>query len=344
MSLGGLDMHQPRDSWSPVASTAPSEPVGWTSVSAADAAELTHAVRDWNFEFMQLNSGEFRADGAMLQLDGVSIARVSMSRTLLQRGYAAHGLFAVFVPGAGSGPVYAQGQLVESGQCATLMEGAQLEAISHEGYMDVCVGLELRVCRPQLEALNGGSLDLARGATIAAPGPGWTKDILDRVDWLLATVTEYPQMLRDARLRASLSDHVLAAMLRFDNSPADVDAVTNEARASRRAAVRVAREFIHSRLSEPLRLSELCRHAKLKIRSLEYGFREVTGLTPVAYIRSLRLNAVRKALQQNASGPQRSISEIATDVGFWHLSQFSSDYRRLFGETPTETRHLAKHR
>ncbi len=133
-------------------------------------------------------------------------------------------------------------------------------------------------------------------------------------------------------------------MLRFDNSPADVDATTNAARASRRAAVRIAREFIHSRLSEPLRLSELCRHANLKIRSLEYGFREVTGLTPVAYIRSLRLNAVRKALQQVEPGPQRSISEIATDVGFWHLSQFASDYRRLFGETPTETRRLAKHR
>ena len=73
----------------------------------------------------------------MLQLDGVSIARVSMERTLLQRGFAARGMFAVFVPGVGSGPIYAQGQLVETGQCATLMEGAQLEAISHEGYLDV---------------------------------------------------------------------------------------------------------------------------------------------------------------------------------------------------------------
>ena len=210
--------------------------------------------------------------------------------------------------------------------------------------MDVCFGVDLTACRPQLEALNGGSLDLARGASIAAPGPAWTNDILDRVDWLLTTVTEYRQCLADHRLRASLTDHALAAMLRFDNSPADVDATTRGARASRRAAVRIAREYIHSRLPEPLRLSELCRHAKLQIRSLEYGFREVTGLTPVAYIRSLRLNAVRKALQRKTSGRQRSISEIATDVGFWHLSQFSSDYRRLFGETPSETRRLAQYR
>jgi AraC family ethanolamine operon transcriptional activator len=133
-------------------------------------------------------------------------------------------------------------------------------------------------------------------------------------------------------------------MVRFDNSPADVDATTRSARAARRVAVRIARDYIHSRLSEPLRLAELCRQAHLKIRSLEYGFREVTGLTPVAYIRSLRLNAVRSALQQTTSGPQRSISEIAMDVGFWHLSQFATDYRRFFGETPTATRRRAKNR
>ena len=203
------------------------------------------------------------------------------------------------------------------------MEGAQLEAISHEGYLDVCFGLDLTACRPQLEALTGGSVSFARGACIAAPGPTWTNDILGRVDWLLTAVMEHPQCLGDHRLRASLTDHALAAMVRFDNSPADVDATTRGARAGRRVAVRLARDYIHSRLSEPLRLSELCRHANLKIRSLEYGFREVTGLTPVAYIRSLRLNAVRSALQQKTSGPQRSISEIAMDVGFWHLSQFA---------------------
>ena len=149
-----MDIQHCQVAGSTAASAALSEPSGYTPVSSTDAAELTHDVRDWNFEFMQLSSGKFRASGAMLQLDGVSIARVSMERTLLQRGFAAPGTFAVFIPGIGSGPIYAQGQLVESGQCATLMEGAQLEAISHEGYQDVCVGLDLAACRPQLEALN----------------------------------------------------------------------------------------------------------------------------------------------------------------------------------------------
>ena len=33
----------------------------------------------------------------------------------------------------------------------------------------------------------------------------------------------------------------------------------------------------------------------------------------------------------------RSISEIALDCGFWHLSQFAVDYKLLFGESPSVT-------
>ena len=88
-SPGHMDMQLPREAGSTDASAAPSEPIGYTPVSATDADELTHDVRDWNFEFTQLSAGKFRASGAMLQLDGVSVARVSMERTLLQRGFAA---------------------------------------------------------------------------------------------------------------------------------------------------------------------------------------------------------------------------------------------------------------
>jgi AraC family ethanolamine operon transcriptional activator len=162
-----------------------------------------------------------------------------------------------------------------------------------------------------------------------------------RVEWLLTAVKEHGAGLSNPQLRTSLTDHLLAAMVRFDPSPADIDATTRRAISSRRVAVRLAREFIHARLSEPLPLSELCRHAGLKVRTLETGFREVTGLTPIAYIRSLRLNAVRRSLN-DASAQQRSISNIALDNGFWHLSQFATDYRKLFGETPMITRRRSR--
>lgn len=333
-----MDVNQTRDGGGVALPAVGSEPTGYASFGAKDPTELTEQLRDWNFEFTQLNAGKFKAQGCILQFDSVSLARMSLDRTLIQRGYAPHGMVAIFIPGAGSGPVYVRGQPVVTGQCATLGEGANLDAITHDGYLDVSFGFDLSACRAPMEWLNGGQMLVPPGTCIAAPGPAWTNDMLARIDWLLASVMEHPACLADSRLRSSLADHVLAALVQFNGATADVDATSRSARAGRRAAVRIACELIHSKLTEPLRLSELCRHSHLKIRSLEYGFREVTGLTPVAYIRSLRLNSVRRALQDNLPASKRSISEIAMDAGFWHLSQFSMDYRRMFGETPSDTR------
>lgn len=314
------------------------ESIGCSLIEATDAVRLSQQTRDRHFEFTQLKGGDFNASGAALELDGVSVARVCISQTLLHRGYAPQDMIVVMLPGQGSGPAFAHGQLLESGQCVMLAEDALLEAITHGYYVDVAFGFNMSRCRHQLVSLNDGSLGPALSATIAAPGPAWINAMGARVEWLLATVMSQPEFLDKVAVRASLADHMLAAMVRFDSCLVKVDATARIARAGRRVAVRLARDFIHSRLSEPLRLSQLCEHARVKLRTLEYGFREVTGLTPIAYIRSLRLNAVRRALLNDASAQHRSISEIAMDAGFWHLSQFAMDYRLFFGETPTETR------
>lgn len=332
------DMQQSTDSAVHATSRVVRDHKRYNPVESTDPVQFTEQVRDWSFIFTQLKPGKLTADGAMLELDGVSIGSVEISHTMLHQGYAPPGMVAVLIPGAGSGDVFAHAQRLESGQCVTLSEGACLEAVTHGRYMDVAFGFDMNACRDQLDALTGGSIGVGQGSIVAEPGRAWIEGMLARIDWLVSAVAEQPEFLDDPQKRASLSDHMLAAMGHFDNSPADVDSTTRMDRAGRRVAVRVAREFIHSRLSEPLRLSELCRHAQLKIRSLEYGFREVTGLTPIAYIRSLRLNAVRRALLNDSPVRQRSISQIAMDTGFWHLSQFARDYRLFFGETPTQTR------
>jgi len=226
---------------------------GFTILHATDASHVTELVGDWNFEYAQLKKGGFRADGALLEFDGVSLARVAMSQTMLHTGYAPRNMVAVMIPGAGCGQAFVSGQSVESGQCMTLSEGAFLEGITHGHYLDISIGFDLTACRAQLDALNGGSFGLARGMTIVAPGPAWINETQARIEWLMTSATEQPEFMSNARVRASLSDHLLAAMVRLDNAPADVDSTTRTARAIRRVAVRLARDFINARLSEPIR-------------------------------------------------------------------------------------------
>ena len=69
-------------------------------------------------------------------------------------------------------------------------------------------------------------------------------------------------------------------------------------------------------------------------RTLQYCFEDVLGINPVQYLRILRLNGARRQLREAET---RHVRDVAADWGFWHFSQFSSDYRKLFGHSPSET-------
>jgi AraC family ethanolamine operon transcriptional activator len=71
-------------------------------------------------------------------------------------------------------------------------------------------------------------------------------------------------------------------------------------------------------------------------RTLQYSFQEVLGINPVRFLRAMRLNGVRRDLK-SGSRPAASVQDIAARWGFWHLGHFVTDYKRMFGELPSET-------
>lgn len=101
-------------------------------------------------------------------------------------------------------------------------------------------------------------------------------------------------------------------------------------------AIGQIRTFINTSINEPLKVTDLCNQFHISERTLEYAFRDHFGTSPKAYIKMCRLNQVRKALRQS---PQQriKITDIANHFGFWHMGQFAADYKKLFGELPSET-------
>jgi transcriptional regulator GlxA family with amidase domain len=71
-------------------------------------------------------------------------------------------------------------------------------------------------------------------------------------------------------------------------------------------------------------------------RSLQLAFQKELGTSPVAYLRDVRLEHARRALLATSPG-EMSISRVAADAGFVHLSRFAQCYRTKFGENPSQT-------
>lgn len=102
------------------------------------------------------------------------------------------------------------------------------------------------------------------------------------------------------------------------------------------ACVRLAEDYVHAHLDESILLAGLCTVSGASPRTLQQAFRKYRGMSPMEYIRNARLEQAHRRLgDPDVTG---SVSEIALDCGFSHLSRFAYAYRERYGELPSVTR------
>jgi AraC family ethanolamine operon transcriptional activator len=300
-----------------------------------DADEFGDAMRDWNIELKQLQPGGFSAAITVLPLGPALVCAGRYNQSLLQHVGPPDDCLSINRPGRGSDPVSIHGRDVQDGEVFVSGSGAECESMNRGVLFPTALSIKLSFLQSQTHWLQDSPLLSTKGITLRSPGVKWTGNFLDAMEWLVCAVAQYPDVVHREDVCGSMLDLLLSRIdtLGVANSPLSED---RETRSARRLAVNRAREYILQNLTEPIRLSDLCKYAKTQARSLEYGFHEVVGLSPIAYIRTTRLHRVRRLLRSTAVRT-RSISEIALDCGFWHLSQFAVDYKRLFAESPSVT-------
>lgn len=105
------------------------------------------------------------------------------------------------------------------------------------------------------------------------------------------------------------------------------------------AAARTAQRaisYIMDHLQQPLAIGAISRALGCSRRSLETSFKRCTGTSIVSFIRFQRLSHCRDDLL-NSTTEIETVTKIAGDWGFWHMGQFSVDYKKLFLESPSCT-------
>ena len=95
-------------------------------------------------------------------------------------------------------------------------------------------------------------------------------------------------------------------------------------------------EFIEQPTRRLISVQELCEVSGASWRTLDYAFKERFGVTPQAYLRARRLNAVQSELR-DARSERGAVARVAGEWEFWHMGDFAGGYRQLFGELPSET-------
>ena len=293
-----------------------------------------HDPRGWLWNSTQLEPGELRVEHVALDLGSTSVATAAINCASLHRVRAPANGFSLLTRSRNGGALFVGGRELTSSRGLRMDGGTEVELVAHHASACVLISVDKTLNVPELGYHHWIAVGLGAGVKLVGFSIEAGAALEERVRAILqgalsqhdSAAAEFVQQLMAVLLSGAAAwtpDRMTLSATRLERR--------------RRRAVEAARVYIREHLPEPMRLADLCKNSHLRARSLEYGFREVVRLSPMRYLRMLRLGEVRRELHKSG-GAQRSISEIALDAGFSHLSQFTVDYKKVFGETPSATR------
>lgn len=100
--------------------------------------------------------------------------------------------------------------------------------------------------------------------------------------------------------------------------------------------IRLVESYLYEYADQAIRIEDLAALAQISIRSLHAGFKEYCGISPMQYLRQIRLDRARADLCGGAE-PSVSVAVVALRWGFMHQGRFSAEYKQRFGETPSQS-------
>ncbi|MEJ8856981.1 helix-turn-helix domain-containing protein [Variovorax robiniae] len=310
--------------------------ISFATRTSRDVDEHATSVSAWDQQYEQLSPGAFEGRTAELRVGPVQVFHESANRTVLQSGSARPGTHTLgLVQPAGDAGWF----------CGHAIEAERLLTVSSDHAFELIAGAGM--------CISGVSIDTAHLSRVAAqlhgndeglpshPGPRAIEmpaPVRDGLKALIASALsmarQQPALMQQPAVQHSLAQTLTEAALDCI-APGLRSASVRPSAASRRRILHSAREYMRAHVDEPITVPELCSATGASRRALQYAFEETLRLSPVAYLRVMRLNRVRSELivQTHAT-----VGDIAARWGFWHPSRFASEYRRHFGELPSVTR------
>lgn len=203
-------------------------------------------------------------------------------------------------------------------------ESAASVASAEEPYL----GLSLSF-RPERVARALLSLTEAGGPSTPETVPAFVMPCDEPIADALARMLRALDDPLDQKLLFPLAaDEILFRLLRSDAAAAVRSGVTQAADASR---ILDSMQFIRDSHAEKLTIEALARQAAMSESHFAHRFRAVARVSPMRYLREVRLDRARALLFENGA----RAGEVAMEVGFESPAHFTREFKRRFGVTPS---------
>ena len=291
---------------------------------------MTHAL-GWETEYRQLEPGRFSSTFSNLESDSWFLMEENSSRSVEVQAPAPTGMFVLALFEGESGAV--NGQPLSPDHIFIQGPDSEFRATLPAGIKATQIGVVDERFEDVIAAVAPKFSFRRRGVSTIATTPGCLASVRHAMRAALFAPLNTEAGVEEAVSRI-LTD-VIAVACDHVNSTLDRDLHS----ATAKLALDSATDYIEANLTETIRVESVCRCAGTTLRSLQRIFAREVGMSPQQYVKARRLNAVRRRLLAADADQSVRVTEAALSHGFNHLGRFAVDYRRYFGESPSETLH-----
>ncbi len=305
-------------------------------VASADIEEQAASLRQWDQVYEQMSPGPFVGELHEMCFASVQLFREATSQAVHEAGAPWTGSRAIGVPVRVEGTARFRGEAVDAQAVVTLGSGDELDFYAPRGFEIFGLVVDEGALEAHARQVEHCDLDvLVHGCGVLRPGTTRIDAFRSLLRTMLASLQDNPSALQHGQTQRVLEQTMLGAVVAVAaGEPAT--ARPPGSGASRHQVVDEAKAFMKARVAETITVADLCRELGVSRRTLQYSFQEVLGINPVAFLRAMRLNGVRRDLRA-ACASADCVQDIAARWGFWHLGHFVTDYKHMFGELPSQT-------
>ncbi|GAA3712375.1 AraC family transcriptional regulator [Microlunatus aurantiacus] len=242
----------------------------------------------------------------------------------------------VQIPLTGRAVIGTDGQVVHSDPRVASMPSPDVPADMSWGPANeqLIVYLDRAAVQRHSSRRDEPDLDLAFEPTVHLGAPR-LQSWLRLIGYVRGEIDAGSELLDTPLISSQLEDLIITGLLAGQPNSASTEPCVRYGPATSRT-VRQATALIEESPEHPWRVEELARAVGVSARTLQENFQHDSGQSPLQVLRRVRLH---RAHDELVGSDQRvtSVTEVAVRWGFGHLGRFSTSYRSLFAESPSQT-------
>jgi AraC-like DNA-binding protein len=309
-------------------------PLGSTVREFTDPYEYQSSIRATDVRFTITAAGKYRA-----KLTKVDLHRLWMQRGETSLPYIAHSAprrdrsIISFLADTQQAPSRQNGLELLPGTILAGAPGSEFHRRAQGGRWGA-MSLTLEDFAAAGQALVGRELTPPQATRIVRPPSHLMSRLLQLHEAAGKLAETVPDILAHPEVARAMEQALVQVMVECLTAMPVGDIQVH--RHTRIPVMRRFEQVLEEHQERTLYVAEVCAKLGVSERTLRLHCQEHLEMSPHKYLWLRRMNLVRRALML-ADHQVNTVTQVATDYGFYELGRFAVDYRKLFGEPPSVT-------